>query len=757
MAKWGPLGARLLTGAFAIVASLAAAAPAGAEFEFLGQWGGPGTGEVVAATHVDQDIAGNTYVLDALNGRVHKLDSANQPVLSWGVLTPGEQGFVAALGVNANTGVVYVGYLLQGQGGSPAKVAIRRFDSSGALLGEFGSFGNAEGQFGEGMSGISVDRVTGRVYVSEGHRVQRFTGTGQFQRMWGRDVDPAGGTGAEICTAGCKAAITGTAEGEFTFPSDVATDGPRVYVVEDTTKRVQRFSADGTFERMAGRNVDPGGGTGAEVCLTNCQAGMTGTALGELEEPAAIDVSSALGIVYVVDGGNHRVQRWQIDLSPVGEFGSEGTADGQFQAPVGLGEQGGRVVVTDVSLLRIQQFDSVGAFQARFGEPAPSTLVVPEAIGVGGGGVYVTDFRQRVVRYDAGGSFISTWGAPGSAVGEFSFPAGVTVDGSGEVYVADAFNARIQRFDQAGSALGAWGTPGTGDGQFDTPVDVATAGGSVYTLESGNSRIQRFSPIGSFQGTWGAGGTQPGQFFARGIGTDQAGNVYVADAGNNRIQKFSSDGALLAVWGGLGSGPGELDSPADVAVDGLGNVFVADRDNDRVVRFDSSGAYVGEWGANGEGPGSFRDPISIAVDPTGDIYVAEQTNNRVQKFARANSPPEQAIAVPPDLELSGPKRLRPAKLRVKVACGAAPCVVALGGKVATRKAGKLKRKLKPNEVDLAAGESATVAVKIQKQKKSARKLAAALRRGAKGKATIRGEAENSAGSDSDVFRAKLKR
>ena len=55
--------------------------------------------------------------------------------------------------------------------------------------------------------------------------------------------------------------------------------------------------------------------------MANCQAGMTGTGLGELEEPRGLDVSTALGFVYVVDQGNHRVQRW-TGLNPLSAISS---------------------------------------------------------------------------------------------------------------------------------------------------------------------------------------------------------------------------------------------------------------------------------------------------------------------------------------------------------------------------------------------------------------------------------------------------
>ena len=399
--------------------------------------------------------------------------------------------------------------------------------------------------------------------------------------------------------------------------------------------------------------------------------------------------------------------------------------------------------------------------------PASRRSIAPGGIGAGAGGVYVSDARSRVARFDSGGGFLGGWGSPGSSPGQFAQPAGVAADGSGNVYVADQGNDRIQRFDSAGAALGGWGSTGGGSGEFDDPVDVAAASnGTVFTLEAGpNNRIQKFSSIGSFMGTWGAAGTAPGQFFGEGIATDAAGNVYVAD-GNDRIEKFDPNGNLLTLWGSTGTADGQFDQPSDVAVDRFGNVFVVDRDNNRIQRFDANGAFLGSWGSAGDGPGEFLGPTSIAVDPAGDIYVADRLNNRVQKFARATGGGIKA----PELTLDGRKRQKPAKLSVTVGCGDAPCTAELSGKVVTRVAGgkganvapaerkaRLKRKLKPKTLTLDVGETEKTRLKPKRTKKSLKAIRAALSRGAKGKAVIRATANNAAGSDRATLKPKLKR
>src|SRR4030042_1741132 len=65
--------------------------------------------------------------------------------------------------------------------------------------------------------------------------------------------------------------------------------------------------------------------------------------------------------------------------------------------------------------------------------------------------------------------FVTKWGSPGSGDGQFNYPAGVAVDSSGNVYVADLGNHRIQKFDSSGGFITKWGSSGSGDGQFNYP------------------------------------------------------------------------------------------------------------------------------------------------------------------------------------------------------------------------------------------------------------------------------------------------
>jgi sugar lactone lactonase YvrE len=89
------------------------------------------------------------------------------------------------------------------------------------------------------------------------------------------------------------------------------------------------------------------------------------------------------------------------------------------------------------------------------------------------GNVYVLDNDSgssppvgSVRKFTNLGAFITEWGSPGSANGQFAMPNGVAVDAAGNVFVADGTNRRIQRFDSSGVFQVAWAVGDAPGGLF---------------------------------------------------------------------------------------------------------------------------------------------------------------------------------------------------------------------------------------------------------------------------------------------------
>ena len=99
------------------------------------------------------------------------------------------------------------------------------------------------------------------------------------------------------------------------------------------------------------------------------------------------------------------------------------------------------------------------------------------------GNVYVVD-RHRIHKFDSSGNPITVWGGYGDGDGQFRYPEGVAVDGTGCVYVADTSNNRVQKLTGDGTPVTEWGSYGDADGDFKSPTGIALdLSGNVYVVD----------------------------------------------------------------------------------------------------------------------------------------------------------------------------------------------------------------------------------------------------------------------------------
>ncbi|MBI1895357.1 MAG: 6-bladed beta-propeller [Acidobacteria bacterium] len=124
------------------------------------------------------------------------------------------------------------------------------------------------------------------------------------------------------------------------------------------------------------------------------------------------------------------------------------------------------------------------------------------------GYVWVTDnVDHQVMKFDRTGKLLLTLGIKGKAGTDdktFNKPADIAFSPQGELYVADGYgNSRVVKFSSAGKYITAWGTPGSAAGQFHLPHSVAVdSKGRVYVSDRENNRIQIFDPDGKFLKQW---------------------------------------------------------------------------------------------------------------------------------------------------------------------------------------------------------------------------------------------------------------
>jgi len=227
-------------------------------------------------------------------------------------------------------------------------------------------------------------------------------------------------------------------------------------------------------------------------------------------------------------------------------------------------------------------------------------------------------------------------------------PAGVALDGAGNLYIADSAHNEVRMVCFSATSPTLAGVTCSGAGII---VDIAGTGGAGY---SGDGEVPS-NPLSTV--TVNA---------PTGLALDGAGNLYIADSGNNVIRKINAATGIIttavgdgtAGYGGDGSpatGAGvELSNPQGVAIDAFGDILIADTSNQVIRRVDAvtgiistiagdgagSGFGDGRGTYTGDGGPAFKAglslPYSVAFDLNGNMYIADSANNVIREVNATN-------------------------------------------------------------------------------------------------------------------------
>jgi sugar lactone lactonase YvrE len=301
--------------------------------------------------------------------------------------------------------------------------------------------------------------------------------------------------------------------------------------------------------------------------------------------------------------------------------------------------------------------------------PAPPVgLNSPEGIAIGSdGSVYVSDFlanRVFKLRPDGKVAVIAGGGLRGDGPATMAWlnhPAGLAIDRSGNVYVADAPGGSIRRVDTHGmiSTLDVRDANGVAQHLRLTGVPIGLAfdaSGKLWVSEFyGTVRSIDASVATTILDT---SALPPPAWVPSYIAFDSAGSLYISDrapsasdnpiyqnpiGGGCRIVRVSLDKKLsvIAGTGACGfSGDGgpavsaQLNDPNGIAFDSVGNLYFADSGNHRIRRIDKSGiittvAGTGVGGFSGDGgpatQAQLEYPFGIGITSSGLLYFADAT------------------------------------------------------------------------------------------------------------------------------------
>jgi sugar lactone lactonase YvrE len=243
---------------------------------------------------------------------------------------------------------------------------------------------------------------------------------------------------------------------------------------------------------------------------------------------------------------------------------------------------------------------------------------------------------------------------------------GVAVDRKGDIFIADPADHRILRVDGKNGILTtvAGGGDGGNNGPATDAILLGPAGiavdhsGNLFIAESVSRCVRRvdaatgiITPVAGngIEGFNGDGGpaTSAGFIQPEVLALDAQGNLFIADRPDARIRRVDAETGIITTFaGGGGGGDGGLAvnarpiSAQGMAVDAQGNLFIAEGDRVRRVAADTGiittvaggGGDRNHIGDGGPATSAFLYGTGgIAVDPHGNLFVAEPAVGRLRR------------------------------------------------------------------------------------------------------------------------------
>ena len=414
-------------------------------------------------------------------------------------------------------------------------------------------------------------------------------------------------------------------------PSALALDSTgNLYIVENTNNKVRKVGTDGIISTVAGDGTFNFGGDGGQAT----KAQMAG--------PLGMCLYSS-GNLYITDPWNYRVRKLASGgtISTVaGNGGSRYLGDGgpallaQLNQPYGIAvDSAGNVYFSEYGNSRVRKITPDGGITT-----------------VAGNGTYGSS------------------GDGGQATkAQLAAPAGLALDTAGNLYIADADSSCVRRVSSSGVIVtvagnGTYGSSGDGgqatSASLRTPYGVTVdASGNLYIADALANRVRRVTPDGIIATVAGSGalgftgdGNQATKARLRlpfAVAVDASGTLYIADTGNNRIRQVISNGVITTIAGngiaGYGGDGGlaknaQVVGPTALTADANGNLYIGGISANRLRQIAggsiSTIGGAGVLGYSGDGGDALAAQVNglggVAVDAAGNIYLADTGNNAVR-------------------------------------------------------------------------------------------------------------------------------
>jgi hypothetical protein len=279
-------------------------------------------------------------------------------------------------------------------------------------------------------------------------------------------------------------------------------------------------------------------------------------------------------------------------------------------------------------------------------------------------------------------------GGPASRA-ELNDPAGLALDASGNLFIADAGNSVIRKINLstgiittvAGNGMAGYSGDGgpAASAELSLPLAVAVdAHGDIFIADRGNFVIREVSAATgeistvagdgteTEMGSYGDGGpATSAEFVPSGVAVDPAGDIFIIDDYNDLVREVSAaTGVITTVAGGgpydmptasIYTGPatavefGDYQFGLNAAVDTHGNLFISDWSGEVIREVNlATGEMTTVAGTGGFSSGSNGDggpatsavlmgPGVVTVSPHGTVYFADDGSFLVRAFPSSSA------------------------------------------------------------------------------------------------------------------------
>src|ERR1700691_5200876 len=412
-------------------------------------------------------------------------------------------------------------------------------------------------------------------------------------------------------------------------------------------------------------------------------------AAAQLAQPEGMAVDAA-GNLFIADAANHRVRK----VTPAGIVstvagsghpgfsGDNGPASAaQLNQPYDVAlDAAGNLYIADYGNQRVRAIGTNGntttvagggssGISADGGPATAAPLLGPRNVATDlAGNLYISEFDGHRVRQVTPNGTIATVAGTGVAgfggdggpatAAQLAFPAGLALDGAGNLHIVDTANVRMRKVLAGAGAIGTVCT-GQSFGMPNIQLSglAANAAGNLYIPESGNSFVWQLTAAGALTQVAGAAGSgaytgdgQPALQTALStpveVALDAAGDLYIAET--RRVRCVAADTGIVNTVAGNGTfgfgGDGGsalsavLNTPTGLALNNE-TLYISDTNNDRVraVAGGTISTVAGNGTASYTGDGlqalsaGLDGPIGLTFDPSGNLYIADTQNSRVRR------------------------------------------------------------------------------------------------------------------------------